>query len=141
MSHATHLIFGALASGDPCGAQLPGNALADIPYMPQRTDRNRQGRFLPGNSGNPGGRPRGGVSVSAAMRTLSSQPVPKEHGGKARETWASCIARMIFERAAAGDLRAAALVLDRLDGRSAVPLPDEDQIIVIERLPPTFAPA
>ena len=46
---------------------------------------------------------------------------------------------MVFERAAAGDLRAAALVLDRLDGRSAVPLPDEDQVIVIERLPPTLA--
>ena len=75
------------------------------------------------------------------MRTLSGLRAPAAHGGQGRETWASCIARMVFERAAGGDLRAAALILDRIDGRVAALLSDEDEVVEIERIAPRLTGA
>jgi hypothetical protein len=49
------------------------------------------------------------------------------------ETWAERIARVIIERAAAGDLRAAAIVIERIDGKGAAPTPTDD-VVTIERL-------
>ena len=48
---------------------------------------------------------------------------------------------MVFERAAGGDLRAAALILDRIDGRVAALLSDEDEVVEIERIAPRLTGA
>jgi len=103
---------------------------------PQKQDRNRLGRFERGTSGNPGGRPKRGGSIAAELRRLSIElaPASPESAGR-RETWAHRIARVILERAAEGDLRAAALALERLDGRVAPASPEPELEVTIERLP------
>ena len=62
------------------------------------TDRLPDGRFLPGRSGNPAGRPK---SESAQLRTALAV-----HG--------EAIAKVVIDAALAGDLQAAKLVLDRI---------------------------
>jgi len=65
-------------------------------------------------------------------------PASPDHP-EAHETWAHRIARMILERAADGDLRAAAIALERLDGRAAPSGPEHELEVTIERLPPRGA--
>ncbi len=76
------------------------------------------GRFQPGRSGNPGGRPKS-RPITRALRRFLRQPV----GVAARAaddpgaTAAEALAARLLIAAAAGDARAAALVLDRVEGR------------------------
>jgi len=69
--------------------------------------------FLKGKSGNPGGRPANSDCLSACLREVASQPA----GGGL--THAQRLARVLWRRAEAGDVRAAALIGDRLEGRPA----------------------
>jgi len=116
-----------------------GRALAAdrILVKPQKQDRNRLGRFERGTSGNPGGRPKRRGSIAAELHRLSIELAPASPEGVGKgETWAHRIARMILERAAEGDLRAAAIALERLDGRAVPTSPEPDLDVTIERLPP-----
>ena len=60
----------------------------------------------------------------------------------AKETWAQRIARVLIERAAGGDIRAIALVLERIDGKagaeveSSVSEPVEFAPIALRSSPP-----
>jgi hypothetical protein len=101
--------------------------------QPQNQGRNRRGQFKPGVSGNPGGRPAGRPSVAAALRNLAEREAAFQFDAPEAETWAERIARVIIERAAGGDLRAAAIVIERIDGRGAAPAPNDDAV-TIERI-------
>ena len=69
--------------------------------------------FKPGQSGNPAGRPVKPNCLTDCLRELAGQPV---RGGK---THAQRLAAVLWRKAEAGDIRAAALIGDRLEGRPA----------------------
>lgn len=69
--------------------------------------------WRPGQSGNPAGRPPGPDCLTDCLRELAGQP---STGG---QTHAQRLAVVLWRKAEAGDLRACALILDRLDGRPA----------------------
>jgi Family of unknown function (DUF5681) len=68
----------------------------------RKTDRDQTGRFLPGVSGNPGGRPKGALNRTtlAAMALLDSE--------------AEMLTQRAIEAARGGDMTALKLVLDRI---------------------------
>jgi len=71
-----------------------------------------RGRPFPkGKSGNPGGRPVNSDCLSACLREVASQPAS---GGL---THAQRLAAVIWRRAEAGDMRAATLIADRMEGK------------------------
>lgn len=81
-------------------------------------------RFKPGQSGNPAGRPKGSVSIVAALRrALEENP-----------RLADELARVFIERARKGEFRFLKELLDRIDGpatqRLAAP-EDEPMTIVV----------
>ena len=84
---------------------------------PQEQKKNRRGQFKPGVSGNPGGRPRGRPSIAAALCRLAEAEAEPDFSAPPGETWGERIARVLIERAARGDARAIAIVLDRVDGK------------------------
>jgi len=90
---------------------------------PQEQDRNKRGQFKPGVSGNPGGRPRGRPSIAASLCLLAGQDAEFEFDAPEGESWAERIARVLIKRAASGDLRAASIVLERLDGKPVPEVP------------------
>lgn len=65
-------------------------------------------KFKPGQSGNPGGRPR------SQLNALLSQYLRGKDGRKARE---QKLVEKICALALAGDMRAAALIWDRMEGK------------------------
>lgn len=73
-------------------------------------ERNEQGRWTTGTSGNPAGRPVGSGSIVTELRRLIDET---DSNG---ETVAAVIARQLVELAKGGDLRAIKECFDRLDG-------------------------
>jgi Family of unknown function (DUF5681) len=71
-------------------------------------------RWKPGQSGNPGGRPKI-APLSQACRELLAQPVPGDQEGR---THAEAIAQMLAKKAIAGDIRAAQEIADRAEGKA-----------------------
>jgi hypothetical protein len=70
-------------------------------------------RWKPGQSGNPGGRPRT-VRLSEAYRAKLASPVPGDPLGR---TVAEAIADKLAQQALKGDIRAAEELADRVEGR------------------------
>jgi hypothetical protein len=82
------------------------------PHTPQPGNRKpppEAYRWKPGQSGNPGGRPRG-ESITAKLRRVLEQ----EHGGKAI---ADLVAERIVKEALSGKFPFAKELLDRVEGR------------------------
>ena len=73
-------------------------------------ERNEQGRWTAGTSGNPAGRPVGSGSIVTELRRLIHET------DSSGETVAAVIARQLVELAKSGDLRAIKECFDRLDG-------------------------
>lgn len=71
-------------------------------------------RWKPGQSGNPGGRPKT-APLSQACRELLAAPVPDDPEG---HTYAEAIAEMLGKKAIEGDIRAAQEIADRAEGRA-----------------------
>jgi len=71
--------------------------------------------FPPGQSGNPAGRPPSEFCLTDCLRSLARERV--RSGPGRGSTRAQALAAVLWRRALAGDLRAAALIGDRLDGR------------------------
>ena len=71
-------------------------------------------QFRPGQSGNPGGRPKT-APLSHACRDLLSRNIPNDPQGR---TYAEAIAEALVEKAVAGDIRAAQELADRAEGRA-----------------------
>jgi len=65
-------------------------------------------KWKPGQSGNPGGRPKGSVSLVKILRDVLNEP-----GGEAR---AKAIIGKCLDMAAEGDDKHLRILLDRLDG-------------------------
>lgn len=65
-------------------------------------------KFKPGQSGNPGGRP------PSNLNKLLSQYLHAKGGNKTRE---QKLVEKIYDLALAGDMRAAALIWDRMEGK------------------------
>jgi len=70
--------------------------------------------FLPGQSGNPGGRPRGSVKISSAYERSLARLVPGDPEGR---TYAQFIADKNVELAAQGNIAAIKEVTDRVEGK------------------------
>jgi hypothetical protein len=70
-------------------------------------------KFKPGQSGNPGGRPKKGESLTEILRAQGELPPGKT--GKARK---ELIGEKLWRLALSGDKFAIRYVYDRLDGRS-----------------------
>jgi hypothetical protein len=73
-------------------------------------------RFKPGQSGNPGGRPKSKL-LTQAYRELLEQVDPKE-----RKTLAEILARKAVQQALKGNLAALKEITDRTEGKSVQPL-------------------
>ena len=71
-------------------------------------------RFKPGQSGNPGGRPKS-AHLSHACRELLAATVPNDPQGR---TYAEAVAQALAQKAIAGDIRAAQEIADRAEGRA-----------------------
>lgn len=69
---------------------------------------NSDAKFKPGQSGNPCGRPR------SQLNALLSEYLRGKEGRKARE---QKLVEKVYALALAGDLRAAALIWDRMEGK------------------------
>jgi len=76
--------------------------------------RDSRGRFLPGVSGNPGGRRPNRHTLTSCLRRLAVEPVPGARG--ALTTRAEALAWVLWKAALEGDLQAAKVLLDRIDG-------------------------
>ena len=75
--------------------------------------RDRTGRFRPGQTGNPHGRPRKQASVDAAVtRALQEKVTVTEQGRRKRKSKLEVTAAQIANKGAGGDLRAAKMVID-----------------------------
>jgi hypothetical protein len=72
--------------------------------------------FLPGQSGNPGGRPKGNVKISAAYERSLARIVPDDPEGR---TYAQYIADKNVEIAAQGNIAAIKEVTDRTEGKAS----------------------
>ncbi len=71
--------------------------------------------FMPGQSGNPGGRPKGSVKLSTCYERSLARPYPDDAQGR---TYAQVIADKAVELAAAGDIAAIKEVTDRTEGKA-----------------------
>jgi hypothetical protein len=87
-------------------------------------------RFKPGQSGNPGGRPKIGA-LTRAFRALLEQPVPGDRQGR---THAQAIAERTVGLAMRGHLGAVREVGDRAEGRS-VPCIQLTDVVVEDETP------
>jgi hypothetical protein len=70
-------------------------------------------RWKPGQSGNPGGRPKK-TPLADACREVLALPVPDDAEGR---TYAKAIAQSLAQKALAGDIRAAQELADRAEGK------------------------
>jgi Family of unknown function (DUF5681) len=98
-------------------------------------------RFQPGRSGNPKGRPKGSLSISAIITDELNKPIAARVGGRTvTMSRRQALVRRFMEQALNGDLRAFALLL-KLDGASAggpdgatavveQPLTSEEQVML-----------
>jgi uncharacterized protein DUF5681 len=98
---------------------------AETPENRQKTGKQSPGeatRFQPGQSGNPGGRPKT-APLSQACREILAQPVPDDAKGR---TYAEAIAETLAKNALKGDIRAAQELADRSEGKPRQRLEIED---------------
>ena len=89
----------------------PGQMCYDTGDMP--ANRTATGRFAPGQSGNPDGRPRDAESLSAQLRDVL------EEQAESGKTKARLIAEKMVELGLAGNVHALSAVFDRMDGKPA----------------------
>ena len=71
--------------------------------------------FKPGHTGNPNGRPKGSFSFENLIRNQLLK-IRKEGGGKTR---AQEVVESVIDAAIGGDMRAADMLMDRIDGKVA----------------------
>jgi hypothetical protein len=93
-----------------------------------------------GQSGNPAGRPKGSLSAVEALRAALERPWRSGEAGGGR-TQLDRVARALVEQAAKGNVQAAAMVFERIDGKVAqrVEQSIEGAVAVVPWLPATVA--
>jgi hypothetical protein len=93
--------------------------------------RDESGRFLPGASGNPNGRPPKKASLTDALRAKADEVLPLPDGR--RLSRAEFLALRVWGLAVNGERWAAELIYNRLDGRpveAAAPEVDDGPCII-----------
>jgi hypothetical protein len=93
--------------------------------------------FQPGQSGNPAGRKKAGLSITEVLRG-DAQVVLKKFGKRQNKigTRAQLVSEILWDMALRGNLKAIELILDRLDGKPITPLHhtgDPTLSLIIER--------
>jgi hypothetical protein len=83
-------------------------------------------RWKPGQSGNPGGRPKT-APFSQACRDLLAAAAPGDRKGR---TYAEAMAAALGEKALKGDLRAMAVLADRAEGKARQSVAVENTALV-----------
>lgn len=91
--------------------------------------RDSRGRWVKGQSGNAGGRPRGSVSLTALLRAALA-----ETDGKAKKVKARLVIDVLIAEALGGNLRAVEAILDRIDGPASRTVIDNGVMEDIETL-------
>lgn len=81
---------------------------------PRRADHILKYSWRPGQSGNPKGRKKGSVSLTAQYAKLLNAVCPTD---SKKRTWGEVIASEILSKAGTGDVRAASEVADRIEGK------------------------
>ncbi|MCW3476405.1 DUF5681 domain-containing protein [Limobrevibacterium gyesilva] len=103
--------------------------MAERDYAVGRGRPPRHTQFKKGQSGNPAGRPKGARNLRAEMlQELLSDVTARENGRSIKVSKTRLIAKALIAKAAAGDMKAAALLLDlmlKLD-RMEQPAPEQD---------------
>jgi hypothetical protein len=90
---------------------MPENSAKTVRGNPDKTIPHR---WQPGQSGNPGGRPKR-TPLADACRDVLALPVPGDSEGR---TYAQKIAATLAEKAVDGDIRAAQELADRAEGKA-----------------------
>lgn len=87
------------------------------------------GRFKPGQSGNPKGRPKKEYSLVSLLKEASERTVPKD---KLNRTWAQIIVEQVLKKAKGGDAYFTKLFFEYVAGKPVQPLeiPSEIKINV-----------
>jgi len=89
--------------------------------------------WVPGQGGNPNGRPKKGQALTDALRTLGNKrDVVTDEGRKIARKKA--LAEKLWALALAGDLQAIKLIIERLDGLATQHIITEEKTVTI--LPP-----
>jgi hypothetical protein len=83
--------------------------------------RDSNGRFRPGKSGNPKGRPRGSVGLTEALRRRLAEE------GEDGRSLADRLAETLIGLALGGDLKAIQVLADRVEGRPGLAVGDADE--------------
>ena len=97
----------------------------DKPEEQQKNSKNtdrpwlKQYQFKPGQSGNPGGRPKGSVSIEAELRRRLAD-------GEAGEKSVQGLVTQALRQALEGDYKFFNMILERIDGRIADRLAGHD---------------
>ena len=99
--------------------------------LPDKQRKNRvppEGRrFQKGKSGNPAGRPKKLDCITSVLKDELEKPKP---GDKQKRTWAEVVVAAMLAKAAKGDVRAAALILDRTEGKVTQPVEADSHLVI-----------
>ena len=101
---------------------MPENSAKTVRGNPDKTLPHR---WQPGESGNPGGRPKA-APLSQACREVLALPVP---GDPEARSYAQKIAATLAEKAAQGDIRAVAELADRAEGKARQSIEIENTVL------------
>ena len=75
-------------------------------------NRNGDGTFKKGKSGNPNGRPRKGLAISDILNELGDKEISED------QTQREAILSKVYDQAMSGDLNATKFIADRTEGTS-----------------------
>ena len=76
----------------------------------QENNRNDDGTFKKGQSGNPNGRPKKGFAIADILDTIGDKSFSND------KTFKEAILEKVYENALAGDLNSAKFIADRTEG-------------------------
>lgn len=94
----------------------------------QAGNRDEKGRFIPGMSGNPKGRPKR-KTLSETLMELIDQPCPNDANGK---TWREVIILATLSHGIRGNAPLLKEIWDRIDGKATQPLEHQGGITVTQ---------
>ncbi len=87
--------------------------MSKIPDEPGNKNPPRKGRFKPGASGNPGGRPKGSRNMRTELtQILKEQIAVRESGKRKRITRQEAMLLTVLEKALRGDMKAASTIMN-----------------------------
>lgn len=104
------------------------NTLVQEKYKPVKTCKNRSsdGKFAPGKSGNPNGRPKGSLSITAVIKKKLGEVPDGE-----KSTYLELLVNQIFQRAIIeGDYQMIKQIWNYVDGTPKASIRMDGEVIV-----------